>query len=186
MITITKNDQIREDVLNHNFDKLNTDIDNIKQTLDSLSNNLLSSASIEILNIIYPIGCTYIQFPNCKDPNELFENTTWTNISSDFAGDFFRCEGGAANEFNTGRQAEGLPNITGGIDAVRRGPTGRDSRSGAFSYGSAYSTTIRAGEAGDSWGSNLVFNASKSNAVYGASEHVTPVNSTIRIWKRTA
>ena len=68
----------------------------------------------------------------------------------------------------------GLPNITGGIDAVRTGPTGRNSRSGAFSYGSEFSTTIRAGEAGDSWGSNLVFNASKSNPVYGNSDTVQP------------
>ena len=30
------------------------------------------------------------------------------------------------------------------------------------------------------------FYASRSSAIYGASSHVTPVNSTIRVWKRTA
>lgn len=30
------------------------------------------------------------------------------------------------------------------------------------------------------------FSAARSNAIYGASDHVTPENYTIRIWKRTA
>lgn len=46
-----------------------------------------------------PIGFTYIQFPGKSAPGTLWPDATWSNVSSEFAGDFFRAEGGAAAAF---------------------------------------------------------------------------------------
>lgn len=48
---------------------------------------------------LYPIGFVYVQFPNTDDPATLGLPGTWTNISSNFAGRFFRAEGGTAAAF---------------------------------------------------------------------------------------
>lgn len=58
--------------------------------------------------IIHAIGEIYIQYPGEADPNTLFPNMTWQNVSSNYAGAFFRtkngaffrAEGGNAQSFN--------------------------------------------------------------------------------------
>ena len=89
-------------------------------------------------------------------------------------------------------QTEGLPNITGGTDSTDAAPfvwSGGDKNT-SRTYGAlgvkAYSK----------WGASvggtsgafvpIVFDASVSNKIYGSSSHVTPLNTSIRIWKRTA
>lgn len=52
-----------------------------------------------------PVGFVYTQFPGETAPGTLFPGTTWSNISSNFAGKFFRAEGGAASAFGAGAQA---------------------------------------------------------------------------------
>lgn len=53
-----------------------------------------------------PIGYVYIQFPGKDDPATLGLPGVWTNISSDFPGDFFRAEGGDASAFESGQQSD--------------------------------------------------------------------------------
>lgn len=95
----------------------------------------------------------------------------------DYRGKFLRCLGGdsAANVYTT--QAEGLPNIEGefscaGMSIGTQGYTA----TGAFKHiSNSYSGS-------DGYGSNstgLGFDASASNAIYGASDHVTPVNQAV-------
>ena len=48
-----------------------------------------------------PIGFIYVQLPGQKDPQTLWPNNTWNNISPKYAGLFFRAEGGNANRFGT-------------------------------------------------------------------------------------
>ena len=99
------------------------------------------------------------------------------------AGLFFRAEGGAAAAFGS-KQGEGLPNITGsetGFGAAED----YTSFSGCF-YGGPKYTGLAGGHSEGANSVNVYFNASRSSAIYGASSHVTPVNSTIRVWKRTA
>lgn len=51
----------------------------------------------------WPVGSTYIQFPGKSDPGSLGLPGTWDNVSSEFAGDFFRAEGGNAASFGNGQ-----------------------------------------------------------------------------------
>lgn len=142
-----------------------------------------------------PKGFIYVQFPNQIDPNTLFGGT-WQNISNLYAGQFFRAEGSGAASFGNS-QAEGLPNIQGQA-TFYSGVSSRASFDNSFIMsvsGSFSSANITKGDVfvlsnktpeKPSGKGILNFNASSSNSIYGRNSHVTPVNSTIRIWKRTA
>ena len=91
----------------------------------------------------------------------------------DYRGKFLRGLGGdsAADIYTT--QAEGLPNITGGMQLA-------DDRQNYFSgcFHVASGTSPNSTDSGTT-GKSLGFNAALSNAIYGASQHVTPVNQAI-------
>lgn len=53
---------------------------------------------------IYPKGLTYTQYPGTDSPLQLGmqvpQDCSWVNITSDYAGLFFRAEGGSSAEFS--------------------------------------------------------------------------------------
>mgnify|MGYP000853413889 CR=1 FL=1 len=124
-----------------------------------------------------PVGSVYVQFSGQAAPNTLFGGT-WSNISSSFAGLFFRAEGGLAAAFGETQQ-DGAPDITGALGAgTNHSGTGAFKNLGTLlqNQGSGNYSTI----------TNWNFYASRSSSRYGSSDEVRPVNATIRIWKRTA
>lgn len=128
-----------------------------------------------------PLGFIYIQFRYQADPSTLFPGTTWENISSTYAGRFFRAEGGSAASFGS-QQAGGLPNITGNISIADGAYWG--SISGAFHSPGG---RVKGTGANGSWGNGYIsFSAQQSNQLYGAATEVRPINETVRIWKRIA
>ena len=52
-----------------------------------------------------PLGFIYTQFPNQSMPEELWPNTEWSEITSDYSGLFFRAEGGQSEPFGQIQQA---------------------------------------------------------------------------------
>lgn len=133
-----------------------------------------------------PVGSVYVQFSGQTDPTTLFGGT-WDNVSSTYAGLFFRAEGGAAAAFGE-TQGGGAPNITGGLGfGGYRGINGDHQNAW---WGAGYESAFTPGigpSSNAAWGTvTTEFAAGRSNSLYGASEEVRPVNSTIRIWKRTA
>ena len=159
----------------------------IEEINSKLSNIEIGSSIFKSLfDIVRPIGDIYVQYPQQANPNELWGvYSMWSIVNYD--GAFFRAEGTNANAFNGGIQAEGLPNITGSIPGCYfRG-------SSSMTFKGVFSTTsfISTGYAGYNSSSgmkteHIMFNASSSNGIYGKSNHVTPENYTIRIWKRIA
>lgn len=125
---------------------------------------------------VMPVGSVYVRFKGQPAPNTLWGGT-WQNISSQYAGEFFRAEGGDAAPFGQS-QAEGLPNITGRF--VSWGV------SGAFQL--RYVGTSSGLGKGDYWydqdKGEVHFDASLSSDIFGKSSHVTPKNSTVQVWKR--
>ena len=121
-----------------------------------------------------PIGSTYVQFSGCSDPTTLFGGT-WSNISSTYPGMFFRAEGGSAATFGSSQNA-GLPNHTHTVNI-------------AWGNGGSSSTPMVRGEPdNDNLAGYKTFESGSANgnALYGAANEVRPINSTIRIWIRTA
>ena len=147
----------------------------------------------------HPVGEIYVQFPGQKNPTELYgsSGSTWTDITSTYAGLFFRAAGtvsgtdNASGSFNSSGvtvQNEGLPNITGQLTPVCtfRGSVNDYTHTDAFSDSTHYDNYGNQGGSGKSQRINLMFDASDSNSIYGSSSHVTPANTAIKIWKRTA
>lgn len=131
-----------------------------------------------------PINFIYVQYRGQDAPATLFPGTTWTNVSSTYAGRFFRVEGGSAAAFGS-QQAGGLPNITGTISSFQANYNYRGSNvSGAF-----YNSISENGKTDSGGGSDTCittgFSASRSSSLYGAASEVRPINETKRIWKRT-
>lgn len=93
----------------------------------------------------------------------------------DYQGVFLRGFGGSAASLGT-RQAQGLPNITGTFNnEMGRNP----GYSGAFYGGSGVSNN--SGVPDGDGDSQTIFNASRSNSIYGAANEVRPVNMSV-IW----
>lgn len=136
-----------------------------------------------IFDMCHPVGEVYVQFPTQTEPNALYGRGTWTEITEDYAGLFFRAAGGNAAEFGE-TQEEGLPNAVGKFSTVYTSVSAKVSgivksikgQTGRFSTGSAGSIE------------DLEIDLSRNGAdpIYGNSEHVTPINTAIKIWKRTA
>lgn len=140
---------------------------------------------------VMPVGSVYVRFKGQPAPNTLWGGT-WQNISSQYAGEFFRAEGGDAAPFGQS-QAEGLPNITGRFVPRFGNIPGLLYVFNTYGYG-AFSGVVEeqfpkftsTGNLGTTDGSmsNVNFDASRSSDIYGKSSHNTPKNSTVQIWKR--
>lgn len=138
-----------------------------------------------LVNKIIPIGFIYIQYRNQSTPDILFgTDGKWQDVSAEYAGEFFRAVGGDSSSFGA-TQAEGLPNITGTIDPVS-GLFKSNFRNGAFSGGGDWRFSPVQQNSGGNESAVCYFSASNSNSIYGASTHVTPYNSAVRIWKKIA
>ena len=107
----------------------------------------------------------------------------------DYAGDFVRVYGGNSGSVTT-RQTEGLPNIYGYIspfdDALYTQGNFTPTMSGVFSTSKGFSYDAESSGHGEAKsgadGTRIIFDASKYNAIYGASSHVTPVNTAVNAY----
>ena len=140
-----------------------------------ITNLTNTTSSKAIIDLIYPVGATFISFDNAFDPNTVWNGTTWEKIKE---GIFLEATE-VARDVGTEKEA-GLPNITGTAYNIQGVNYGCD---GAF-------TKTALGNA--SWSGNIAgyhnlhFNASRSSAVYGKSTTVQPHSVKTFIWKRTA
>jgi hypothetical protein len=120
----------------------------------------------------WPVGCYYTQYPATPTPQSLIGGT-WSNVSSIYAGLFFRAEGGNAGAFNTSgvtTQAQDIQphnhiQYTGGVDDQN------------------FTDSLGQYPPGDT--SNGPRNTGLVTGTTGGIE-TRPVNTTIRIWQRTA
>ena len=98
--------------------------------------------------------------------------------------------GGFAQNFDSQvtPQAEGLPNIQSSIrtGAYSGWPQYTQNNTGALYYSGTYTGSYDDSDNAQLNLYNLKFDASRSNNIYGSSDHVTPVNYTIKVWLRTA
>ncbi|MBO7712203.1 MAG: hypothetical protein J6S85_01710 [Methanobrevibacter sp.] len=156
-----------------------------------------------IFDMVHPIGEIYVQFPTQTAPQTLYGKGTWTEVTSTYAGLFFRAAGGNAGTFGTSsviKQAEGLPNITGSITSsgysLGANISGDTTNTGALKGEEFNKKTASGSSTNATYMSKISLDASNGNTtvpdgastgkIYGNSNHVTPVNTAIKIWKRTA
>lgn len=165
----------------------------------------ISSGAIPTFDIVYPVGCTYTQFPNCPSPNELWGSISiWTELN--FGGAFFRASGGNAKTFNSGSQGDSVKSHThsgttnemsgdtyGSVECASEGLfNGR----GTMTTGGRFSlSNNRNWAGGDNNEANrpgkLYLNLSHTHGLTIDSNDTSatenrPFNYTVKIWKRTA
>ena len=121
--------------------------------------NRVTSIEQRIENNLLAVGIVYVQFPGESTPDTLFGGT-WQNITDQFAGAFFRAEGGNASSFNSGIQDMMIQS---------------HDHSSFWRYAGAGQT----GEWGTGWA------VANGGSPTGGIE-TRPINYSIRIWKRTA
>lgn len=135
----------------------------------------------------FPVGATYTQYPNQKAPADLWDGTSWENISSQFAGNFFRAEGGNASAFGSGTQAQSVQSHAHGISEQYIKTQNNGLTNGDFLNYNANGSLGGWGMAGttnNKGTSRLALPAHNTNNA--GSTETRPKNMTIRIWLRTA
>jgi hypothetical protein len=138
-------------------------------------------------NNAVPIGYIYVQYPSQTAPALLWPWATWSNVSSSYAGDFFRAEGGDASAFESGEQAHQLQDH--GHSKTESAHTHTTGENISSTSGGATPAIIR-GTA--NLPGSFTLGSTTTGSVIGnpnSGNHGTetrPVNRTIRVWKRTA
>ena len=141
---------------------------------DTLTTSEIDSKLNTLLATLYPVGAIYIGTQATCPMSELMTGTTWEMVATNRA-----LWGGDGTNGNTTINA-GLPNITGKVGYV----TGENLQSGAF-----YKVTNgRSGTYDTYWDNrgNVMFDASRSSSIYGASSTVQPPAYVVNVWRRTA
>ena len=152
-------------------------LDSLQAEVDSRSFYTKAEIDQKLANLeLYPVGSIY-QSTDPTSPAALFGGS-WEVIASE------RVLMGASSAHAAGTTVKaGLPNITGTLSNVMGTSYNSPSGSGAFS--DEYKG--RSLENGSSGGySNISFDASKSNAIYGRSTTVQPAAYYVHIWHRVA
>lgn len=143
------------------------------------------STLINLIDTFYPIGTVYVSADKSKTKADFpfMQYGTWKEVPANLC-----LQTGNASEAGTQRSA-GLPNITGHAEF---GYTNSSiSMPIIFTEGALSSTNSgRKGGffSGDGGNQNtqLSFNASESNSIYGSSNTVQPPSYLVRAWVRTA
>lgn len=129
---------------------------------------------------LIPPGFIYVQLPGEASPGTLWTEVKWTDVSKDFAGVFFRVEGGGASAFGAGVQAE---NAAGGIGSIAVENYSYDVHANA-------TVALKAGQ----WSPRIFTGTANPNepAIFQYSWKVLPTggevrprNVAIKVWKRT-
>ncbi|CAG2104855.1 unnamed protein product [Medioppia subpectinata] len=61
---------------------------------------------------LVPIGFTYVQLPGQAEPKTLWPDYTWLDVTTQYAGQFFRAEGAGSLGFGDGVQSENAPRLS--------------------------------------------------------------------------
>ena len=150
----------------------------------------------EIIDMVWPIGVIYTQYPQQKSPQELFPNTTWEELKYD--GAFFRASGGNAAAFieksgvlskQAGQNLSHTHSITHSHSITDPGhshgiPTGdQDSRNEGYNdHGYSFEGNNRTTASG----TGITVDSFSGDSGSSGGDENRPANYTIRIWKRTA
>lgn len=157
----------------------------ITPTDGQLYKGYIFDATRQMWNVVDPgkyfeVGFTYTQYPGMEDPSTLGWYGTWENISSQFAGDFFRAEGGEATAFGAGEQSDAFQAHGVRINAAGGSSSGflQTQSTNNGHYANTYYTR-------NSVYTDLRDAVDDANPARTATE-TRPINRTIRIWRRTA
>ena len=129
-----------------------------------------------------PIGFTYVQLPKDRAPGELWPSMTWTDISSEYEGVFFRVVGGGAGGFGV-VQLENAPRLEmvhTGNEKHKIQKIHHDLTNNVSIPVTGWSDGVRTGDL------SSIENAFYINFKHTDTAEVRPKNMAVKVYKRTA
>lgn len=146
-----------------NTKQMKSSLEDAKNHINSLQQNTV------------PIGFIYIQLPDQPEPSALWSIMEWKDVSSEYAGLFFRVLGGASAAFGTTQNGDSprLTNVRSSKSSANHEVTitpGNWTDPALISAGTSYTS------GGGDW---------ESLQFYVTSVETRPKNTAVRIWKRT-
>jgi hypothetical protein len=94
LIVCQKQQELNFNLLAESIQKMEKTIEIVKNKTD-IQEKELSSIKASVI----PLGFLYTQFPNQSKPEDLWPNTKWSEITSQYSGLFFRAEGAGSEPF---------------------------------------------------------------------------------------
>ena len=88
----------QKNITDKEFEQLKNMNENQKKLIEAQNEKFNSISSV-------PLGFLYTQFPSQSKPEDLWPNTKWSEITSQYSGLFFRAEGGNSAPFGQTQQA---------------------------------------------------------------------------------
>ena len=116
----------------------------------------------------------YTQLPNQPEPKALWSTVLWKEVTSEYAGLFFRAEGSGSASFGELQNAN-VPSSY--INSVSSGGSNSGHRQIKLPS-EGWSNFVYSGSNTDSNDVNLRFHVSQNTV------EVRPINKAVRIWKR--
>lgn len=140
---------------------------------------------VDSVKMWVPVNFVYIQFPGMSLPSNLMMGT-WSNISSNFAGDFFRAEGGSfAKPFEGGEQTCSNLTHVHGANCDQDTPDHTHPVNESLGDG-VVGATVASGTGSFNTGGASTRHTHAIGIVASGGNEARPINVTIRVWKRTA
>ncbi|CAG2167411.1 unnamed protein product [Oppiella nova] len=157
--------------------KLNKTIQHYDQEMNTMAIEVMAEIKVtqQLAKNPVPLGFIYVQLPHQTDPAHLWPMVKWTDITSEYAGLFFRVIGGDSGAFNVIQQANYSR-----IEWIKT----------KTMVGLVHNRTHEAKDHvlnEESWGASnqWVQGAYLANFYHSHSENV-PQNTAIKVWKRSA
>ena len=150
-----------------------------KISSDKVPQEVFDTIVRQALQTIYPVGSLYITTSTsgtCPIASYIV-GSTWTKVGSGKV-----LQGADSSHAPNTTIAAGLPNITGEIN-LEVGNNNPGYKKAIYKKGAAENNS--GGESGDS-DDHVMFDASRSNSIYGNSSTVQPPAYCVNIWRRTA
>lgn len=160
----------------------------LKEDRARLTQNENSISSLQSGDSRYQIGDIYLQFKGEDDPATKGLAGTWSNISINFAGQFFRVEGGAAAPFGSS-QAHAAQRMIGAASSYNgQGIIAAGSQTGIIVAGVSRTAGVTgssatASDIGIDTSAGGLYNTDGDGSGNGEGR---PTNDTMRVWKRTS
>ncbi|XP_037051088.1 uncharacterized protein LOC119085013 [Bradysia coprophila] len=165
----TTEDVMRKITINHNsIVALSSSLAPIEAAIKKMTN--IQDSLVALTSNLIPVGFIYIQYRKQSSPTALWPTMIWTDVTSEYAGQFFRALGGDSAGWDEVQQSCS-PSIS-KIDNIRS-----DVYAHAITLPTnGYSARLFTGK-WEQTGTATQFHV--------AGCEVRPINSAVKIWKRT-
>ena len=150
----------------------------VVNNIDILTNAIvkLENEQQHQMNMLIPIGFVYTQLPDQSQPANIWPSFNWTDVTSSYAGLFFRAEGGGSEKFGSVQQDNSPKLISVNHDYIpSANPNVKIKITPVAQSEKIFTSWIYSANANGFAGMSFTMSGGE----------VRPMNKAVKIWKRT-